>query len=671
MNQESPTLDLVSDCSRFVTGYFEIISASCSHIYHSALLLAPKMSIVRKLYESHVQPLTRVVHGLPVSWDSNTTATWRPIQIDVAAWSSCSRFLAIGTTETEPVEILDSLTLQRLQSLEFPWEIPRGRMALIFSPDDRMLTCAGLFDLNRETFVVSWDLKTGGTISGIRRKASYESGMRAPHIACSINGRVVGVLFQYYTTDFISIYDVVSGVYMHDVGHNIHDDLHSLPRPRLYNIWTHGESLRFVIVEQGTCTIWEVGFAPGATPTAVETFSILDNVCGTARQALLHGPEALTHVQFHPTPRRLMVVYCPPRENGVQVWDTQGPKTLLHHQDSSFYPETAFSPDGRFFACHTTGSEVYLWKGSPTGFTPHQKFTVGTPYSTPLLSPNGELIILLDGPLIRLWRTKILATASTSTFTRAPQQTEDFLLEFLANRSFAVIARKKDTFVTVLDLESGLLWLTIDTDMEVYGLRAVGSEIVVIGANGVSTWDVPEGDFLPDARMTIEDSTRITALLRTRPWDEVIAGSASPDSGYVALTEYGTTLLNTQIYSASTGRHLGRVEGGTTLWFAPGGHDVWVVNGRDRAKVFRITPSGRAEKILEGDLKHLVQVTPWRSTRGYEFTDDGWILGPDGKRLLMLPPSWRSEMVQRVWNGQFLALLNGVLSEPVILGLEL
>ena len=36
----------------------------------------------------------------------------------------------------------------------------------------------------------------------------------------------------------------------------------------------------------------------------------------------------------------------------------------------------------------------------------------------------------------------------------------------------------------------------------------------------------------------------------------------------------------------------------------------------------------------------------------------------------MLPPPWRSPVVQRAWNGQFLALLHGELPEPVILELE-
>ncbi|KAF9643297.1 hypothetical protein BDM02DRAFT_3176086, partial [Thelephora ganbajun] len=61
--EASPTHDLVVDCLRFVVGFFEIISTSCPHIYHSALALCPRKSIVRGLYEPHARPLTRVVHG--------------------------------------------------------------------------------------------------------------------------------------------------------------------------------------------------------------------------------------------------------------------------------------------------------------------------------------------------------------------------------------------------------------------------------------------------------------------------------------------------------------------------------------------------------------------------------------------------------------------------------
>lgn len=49
--QESFALDLTNDCSRFVTQYFGIISISAPHIYHSALVLTPRKSIVQELYK--------------------------------------------------------------------------------------------------------------------------------------------------------------------------------------------------------------------------------------------------------------------------------------------------------------------------------------------------------------------------------------------------------------------------------------------------------------------------------------------------------------------------------------------------------------------------------------------------------------------------------------------
>ena len=70
------------------------------------------------------------------------------------------------------------------------------------------------------------------------------------------------------------------------------------------------------------------------------------------------------------------------------------------------------------------------------------------------------------------------------------------------------------------------------------------------------------------------------------------------------------------------------------------------------------------------DIEHPPEGYPWASSRGYRVTNDWWILDPDGKRLLMLPPHWQSYAVHRVWKGKFLALLHGGLSEPVILEME-
>ena len=118
--QESPTLDLANDCFHFVTGYFEVINASAPHIYHSALVLAPQESIVQKLYQSHTHPFTRVVHGAPISWDPHTAATTFPSDITLVVGSPCGRFVAVTLPKTGMVDVLDLVTLQRLQTLKFP-----------------------------------------------------------------------------------------------------------------------------------------------------------------------------------------------------------------------------------------------------------------------------------------------------------------------------------------------------------------------------------------------------------------------------------------------------------------------------------------------------------------------------------------------------------------------
>ena len=682
-------LQLVNDCSRFVTGYFEIISTSSLHIYRSALVLIPKGSRLRYLYESHARPLTRVVHGLPDTWGLNNTTTRRPFEIKLAVWSSCSRFLAISATETEPVEIFDPLTLQRLQGLEFPREISGHPMALIFSPDGRMLTCAGFCKLVRETFVVSWDLQTGGMVSGIKRQAPDKSLMLASHITYSMDGKVVGVLYRYRTADFISIYDVVFGVYMHDVDHGTPYHLFSSSRPRLYNIWTNGESFLFISLKQKTFTIWEVGLAPGAAPTTVNTVP----------SPIPEGPspcdrDEAMNVQFHPAPYMLTITRPILLAYAFRVMDDTWDFVRVLEGGSDFYPTPTFSSDGRSFACSTTRSQVRLWSrsGDTSYRLPSYRLQETLPSlagcSTPLLSPNGELIITFNGPIIQLRHTTRIPSLLPRFQTRT-QEVKNFVLEFLPSRSFAVFSRQKDTKVTVLDLESGLPWSTIYTSEPVYGLGAAGSTVVVVNDKQVSTWDLLEQDsplrYCSDERdsrwaelepasrrlerKAIESSTREVIHTKTLAENGVVAASVSLDFRYVALiVGKGHEAQSLRVYSLSTGEETDTaMEGGTSLWFEPGGHDVWVGIGSGE-KVWKISQDGTALGAHAGNIEDL-EGSPWQSSLGYKVTSDGWILDADGRRLLMFPPSWQSEAVWRVWSGRFLALLHGTLPEAVILEL--
>ena len=218
-----------------------------------------------------------------MSWDQNTAATMRPSAINLAVWLPCNRFIAITWDGAATVDVLDSVTLQRLQTFESPQGISAKHRVLVFSPDSRILTSFGdayAGGLDRELFVSSWDLQTGGLASIIRWQGpiirreglvirwqgprEYVAGN--PSITYSANGTMVGVFCQYSgrTDTDIIIRDVASGMYMHS-----HSLNHYIPLSR--DIWNHGESLRFATVDKKTTTIWEIGFARDATPTEVET----------------------------------------------------------------------------------------------------------------------------------------------------------------------------------------------------------------------------------------------------------------------------------------------------------------------------------------------------------------------------------------------------------------
>lgn len=187
--------------------------------------------------------------------------------------------------------------------------------------------------------------------------------------------------------------------------------------------------------------------------------------------------------------------------------------------------------------------------------------------------------------------------------------------------------------MTIFDLKSGLPHLTVSTGVEVYGLGIAENVIVVVGNGKVVTWNLPEGDRLLDAGMETQDSAHSVYL--SDDWkSEVVAASISPDLCYIALVIEGPVLLRRlYVYSASTGNRVGCVATErNTLWFSP---------------------DESALRCAAGTVMK-----------------DGWILGPDGKWLLILPPRWRSDAVKSVWRGRYLAFLPDTPPKPVILELE-
>jgi len=631
LSQESPTLDLTNDCFRFVTGFFDAISLSAPHIYHSALLLSPKTSIVQKLYGPQVNPLARVVYGAPTSWDQSIATKRLLVGPENVVWSPCSKYIGIIWGNNE-IAVLDAVTLEQLCTLYTEYEPEWYR--LIFSPDGHLLTAC-----SHDCKVFSWDLQTGGLVSKIRGNKVLRP------MSFSECGAMLGCFFSLSGSHEIVIYDIISGT---------QTSSHSLPGLDVITIWTHGQCLQFATIDLGSIIIWEVGFTSTNAPIQVAslpvpfTFNLSDGIA------------------FLPTLSRLSFIH----QGKIIVWDALHQKILLESTDIGNSYNISFSTDGRLLICANWPSEHHFWKESSDGYLPHQNSPLSQHGTTAAVSPNGEAIITYNSSELQLWHTN----PHTYAPTISPQHSQDKkhpLIEFSPDGSLAAITERSGNMVTILDVKSGNPQLVIDTDMEICGIRITESRVNVVDHGKAIAWELPTGNCVPNAQVNIDNSIQITTF--KFPYSSWPYASISPDLNHAAFVD----LRNLYIYSMDTGEQLVDVRSqgwlpgftidGTGVWCA-GSHRWSTGTFVDQWEIFRDDESGIFELKKTGSVIPLRSL-PWHPSCGYQVTNDGWVLSPGGKLLLWLPYQWRSVKFEMKWSGNFLALSHSGLPEAVILEL--
>ena len=606
--------------------------------------------MVYKLYKQYAHPLARVVCGLPISWRSVFATTAYPNPgIPIVAWSSCSKFIAVGLYES--TEVLDAVTLERLHNFTHP-EFLSDAGQLSFSPDGRSLTRN-----NRGYYgCITWDLKTGGRISALYSLIGMETPLLCVSFIYSMGGNAVAVVGYCHpdasdhsdaAISAISICNLISGIHIH---------CHRLPEGHtVLKIWTHGEFLRFATVEPESITIWEA-----AGSTSEHTLAEIE---------VLPAPDDIDSEKclFLPTPSRLAFVL---REE-VLIWDLRDSKFLLNFVGDGQPWGFSFSSDGRFFACNVAGQGVHIWKESPTGYVLHRKLVPRLmddehPQPIPHLSPDGESFITSEICEARLWRITDPINPPSSVLPQLAEPT-DFVLAFSPDKSFIATGRLGGSIAAVVDLKSGNPRLIVDTDMKICGLGVTGSTFVAVGEGKIITWKLPAGDCSLDARANIHDSVRTIRFNHPPPPSKWLhSASISPDFNHLVITNGRYKGLD--IYDMSTGKH---VVGSTTEyvfqpWFTRDGRQVRYPSGG--LKIIRDRGSNiiGLEPVKDGN--HTAEKYFWKSYHGHNLVEDRWILDSSKKRVMWLPHYLRaSGRGNWTWDEQFLALFDAELPEPVVI----
>ena len=235
------------DCFYFVTKFFEPISVSATHIYHSALELSPLSSIIRKLYyHRRLARFPRVETGIRDSWDPSIAIPKDDWSRE--SWSPCGQFIAVQTEVA--VKIRDAQTFEVVSTF------PATRHAIEFPPsyssDGNLLAC-----YTRADEIIIWDIQTGGVAKKIKAQLSS-----AKECVWSPEGGTFVVLSN---IGEVAMFDVASSTTI----------TNNTPS-RVSYLWAHNDTLRVMTTaednETTTISIFEI--EPARAMTKIGSFSI-------------------------------------------------------------------------------------------------------------------------------------------------------------------------------------------------------------------------------------------------------------------------------------------------------------------------------------------------------------------------------------------------------------
>ena len=448
-----------------MTKFFELINVSATHIYHSALELAPFSSVVRRLYYHHrATPLPRVLLGIQDLWDQKIAVSSGSIHpYDSFTWSPCGQFIAIQTNKA--VEVHDPPSLELLSTLEPTTSTFSLIGQLAYSPDGHSLASPS------HNGVIIWDIQTGGMTKEIGCNYTNTSDVS---LVWSLDGGMICTI----STIALDLYPL--RVYSHTLRvHNIASgttssfaDLWSGSTPHL---WAHNKSFRIMTrtwSQDGKGHVVQI-FEVGSVLTRIESF----NIHSWTNNWDHYG-------SFSPTTYHISISSY----DHLVVLDIRNSECLL--EQNGDLPVHCFSSDGSFFAASIC-SDVRIWKYTSNHYTPWREFQTwqtGTGIrSFPLqFSPTYSSISRCFDGTLQVWCLDGPPFASHPNSCGMPLGTLSHCGTYMA------AGHVGNSTVTITNPPSQTPFQFIDTDMEIESLALTGNILLVHNSDMIVAWRLME-----------------------------------------------------------------------------------------------------------------------------------------------------------------------------------
>jgi len=489
--------------------------------------------------------------------------------------------------------------------------------------------------------VVVWDVQTGVVVSDIVIE------FRRPYGIEFCGNETIILISERNIT--LRAYDVLKGTQLSEV---VVSPLHA---HELLTHWVHRESFLFATSSEtgGKIVIDIQTLQPTSNPPflVVESFLVPhhDGVC------------SFSPVSFHASFLG---------DRSVFILDVRDSKILLQTDVEVQENELSsgqFSPDGRFFGCITSVGDIRVWKSTPAGYvpwsTPRPRFPLDldnggflfSPTATSILSWNGDGIQLLDNHLRPPPPNKI----------RPPRPGGNNLVAYSADGTRIVTAQRYDSVVTVLSPLSDTPKQHINTDMEIMDIKIFDNDVFVVDEHSLVSWNL-EGGARGVRRATLDELY-------------VCLSTLSNDCARIAINSMNSVSLYDVMAQEFIHGYNGiddSVEYLSDIQFSPDGRHLRLViaPGDDEGKCYAAPDvTGTDDWCFAyhnfADMPQDGRSWDGHFPLGYHIRDGfEWVEDPRGKKLLWLPPDWRTKcMTDARWDGDFLALVETGRPEPPII----
>ena len=524
VSRDEELLDIVRDCFRFVTTFFEPISVSAVHIYHSALELSPLSSIVRRLYHHRQHtPFPRVVTGIEGSWDRSSTTyhDGRMIVHKPFTWSPCGQVFAAGYQEA--VEIRDPLTSELLSTLRPTEPVNQPIHALAYSPDGRSIAAS------LATSLIIWDIQTGGVAKEVDCSATVELGPRpGALLVWSLDGRAIAICTMSLGWSDPPEYPL----WVYDIDTGATESHGSIQSHHVPQLWAHNGSFRIMTTRWDEWALTVDISEAGLILTKIESFRV-ESVKGYV--------ELKT---FSPTTYRI----ADAGDGQLRIVDIRNRECLL--QQSVHSNSHCFSSDGSLFAA-ISGSSLQIWKYGSGRYTAWGTFPTQSLGAFLWFSPDLSSIAGWFSDILRVWRLDRPPVAHPDRSTRR-------LLATLSQcGTYLVTGHRGDSTVAITNLPSQTPSQFIDTGVEsIEVLALTGNVLLVRGEREIVAWRLTEEGVVdgPPGGGRAGPGDSIWTLTRS-PGYSIWALKLFPDYGIWTLTLSPgdpTVVIREKIMSPST-----------------------------------------------------------------------------------------------------------------------